>query len=174
MKRVILNLADKYEALSITVVGTEVDHACTNTHIATCAYNMNDGRIITIGVDGEVNQETSEKAEEHFWPPFAIQQDVMRQAVETYGKAAQVDMAIEEMSELTKALLKERRANGTPDVHRALYNVYEEMADVLIMLEQMLMVFGGREDVQKSINEKTDRLAERLAAVERGTQEDDA
>ena len=35
--------------------------------------------------------------------------DIIKQAIETYGIDAQVLMAIEEMSELTKALCKEDR-----------------------------------------------------------------
>lgn len=38
---------------------------------------------------------------------------VLTAAVDTWGKAAQVDMAIEEMAELQKELLNERRGRGT-------------------------------------------------------------
>lgn len=85
--------------------------------------------------------------------------EVLRKAVETYGKEAQTDMMIEEMSELTKALLKQRR-NGTSET---VDNVLEEMADVEIMLNQMKMIYG---DTTKYRVEKIARLASRLGIEE--------
>ena len=41
--------------------------------------------------------------------PTTNRPEVLQECVDTYGAEAQVDMAIEEMSELTKALLKYRR-----------------------------------------------------------------
>ena len=35
--------------------------------------------------------------------------ELLQKAIETYGKKGQVDVAIEEMAELTQALLHERR-----------------------------------------------------------------
>ena len=70
--------------------------------------------------------------------------DILQQAIELYGKEKQVDMAIEEMSELTKALLKERRKDAvtgfSPDIPRLLDDVYEEIADVEIMIEQLMLM----------------------------------
>lgn len=42
--------------------------------------------------------------------------DIIKQAIKTYGIDAQVLMAIEEMSELTKALCKERRTRNSDDL----------------------------------------------------------
>lgn len=105
--------------------------------------------------------------------PTTMRPDILQQAVDTYGKEAQVDMAIEEMSELAKALLKHRRAEKSPeawDYERTKQCIYEEIADVIIMLSQLLMIYGGREAVQKDIETKVTRLAERLekAAKEAG------
>lgn len=102
---------------------------------------------------------------EHHGLPTTMFPEVLKQAVDTWGKDAQVDMAIEEMSELTKALLKERRAakhTGSTAVIRARQCIYEEMADVIIMLMQLLMIFNDRELLQKDIDEKVIRLDERL------------
>lgn len=102
--------------------------------------------------------------------PTTMRQDVLQQAVHTWGKEAQVDMAIEEMSELTKALLKERRAAnyaGQPEIEMARHGVYEEMADVIIMLTQLLVIYGDRALFQKAINEKVERLSHRLMLAER-------
>ena len=79
----------------------------------------------------------------------------LKTAVETYGAEKQTDMMIEEMSELSKALLKHRR-NATPET---VDNVLEEMADVQIMLDQMRLIYG---DDTGNRAEKILRLAARL------------
>lgn len=68
---------------------------------------------------------------------------ILQAAVDGYGATAQTDMMIEEMSELTKALLKYRRAgaNGTLE-ESDLDAVLEEMADCYIMLNQMCLIYG--------------------------------
>lgn len=74
-------------------------------------------------------------------------------------------MAIEEMSELTKALLKERRALHRDDPEawkQANMNIADEMADVIIMLTQLTMIFENRADVQEIINRKLVRQEQRL------------
>lgn len=97
--------------------------------------------------------------------PATMRPEILQQAVDTYGKEAQTDMAIEEMSELSKALLKHRRAEKHPeawDYERTRQDIYEEMADVIIMLTQLLMIYGGREEIQNDIDSKVSRLEERL------------
>lgn len=111
--------------------------------------------------------------------PTTMRPEVLQQAVDTYGKEAQVDMAIEEMSELTKALLKHRRAERSPeawDYEKTRQNILEEIADVIIMLTQLVIIYGGRDIIQQDINDKVERLEKRLnfqkaedAAKEAGT-----
>lgn len=108
------------------------------------------------------------KAYETHGLPTTMRPEVLERAVSTWGKEAQVDMAIEEMSELTKALLKERRAThypGTQAAEKARQGIFEEMADVIIMPMQLLLIFGGRDTVQKALDEKMKRLAGRLEAA---------
>ena len=108
------------------------------------------------------------KAYETHGLPTTMRPEVLERAVSTWGKEAQVDMAIEEMSELTKALLKERRAThypGTQAAEKARQGIFEEMADVIIMLMQLLLIFGGRDTVQRALDEKMKRLAGRLEAA---------
>ena len=81
---------------------------------------------------------------------------VLQQAIETYGKANQVDKAIEEMSELTKALLKERQNAG------AVGDIIEELADVYIMLLQMLVIYDKESTVNDYIDFKIKRLEHKL------------
>lgn len=87
----------------------------------------------------------------------------LRKAIETYGIHAQVDMAIEEMSELTKALCKERRTELKQGNHaEALANVIEEIADVSIMLRQLIMIFDKDNELPAEIEYKIKRLAQRI------------
>lgn len=79
----------------------------------------------------------------------------MQKAIDTYGISAQVDVAIEEMAELTKALLKVRRDGPIEDV-------LEEMADTKIMLVQLEMIYGPVDGI---VEQKLARLHERLARV---------
>lgn len=87
---------------------------------------------------------------------------ILEAAVKTFGNAAQVDMMIEEMSELTKALLKWRRAamidgENTEEKYNA---VLKEMADVQIMLNQMALIFGDSTEYEIA---KLERLEKRIA-----------
>ena len=65
-----------------------------------------------------------------------------RAAVQKFGMNKQVDMAIEEMSELTKALLKYRRASDCATTVKSGDNIREEMEDVRIMLAQLDCIYG--------------------------------
>ena len=67
---------------------------------------------------------------------------LLDRAITTYGAPAQMDMAVEEMAELTKALCKIKRAQAGCEVTAAIGNVIEEMADVQIMLDQLRIIFG--------------------------------
>jgi len=85
-------------------------------------------------------------------------EEILRKAINTYGEQPQVDVAIEEMSELTKALLKYRR-NKDMSVNRRLNNILEEIADVQITLDQMRLIFG---DTAEQEEFKLKRLNDRL------------
>ena len=85
------------------------------------------------------------------------QNNIMLKALKKYGVDAQDDIAIEEMSELTKAIIKNRRYRN----FETMENLYEELADVYIMLEQVMMSLD-KDRVQNYINSKLERLNERL------------
>jgi NTP pyrophosphatase (non-canonical NTP hydrolase) len=85
------------------------------------------------------------------------QKGIMLQALSRYGVDAQDDIAIEEMSELTKAIIKNRRYK----TFATLESIYEELADVYIMLEQIMMSLD-KDRVQSYVNSKLERLNERL------------
>lgn len=96
-----------------------------------------------------------------------MQSNILKSTIEAYGQMSQVDMAIEEMSELTKALCKERRTQFMPDKHtKAIDNIIEEIADVSIMLSQLILMFDSNGAVQHQVDCKVTRLAERLTEHE--------
>lgn len=96
--------------------------------------------------------------------PVIKKPDVLKAAISTYGKEAQVDMAIEEMSELIKALLKYRRSKNTTGIEygKLRSNIIEEAADVLIMVVQILMMYDKDGECQAEVDYKVNRLYERL------------
>ncbi len=82
---------------------------------------------------------------------------VLEKAITRYGKEAQLDMCVEEMSELTKEICKYKRRNENQA------EIIEEMADVYIMLEQMKMIFGiSEQQINEQIDFKVARLEGRL------------
>ena len=80
--------------------------------------------------------------------------EVYERALNQFGITAQTDMLIEEMAELTQALLHDRRGRTS--------NISEEIADVIIMLEQIILYFDISTDVRVLKNKKLCRLAERV------------
>lgn len=73
---------------------------------------------------------------------------ILQAAIDKWGGDMQVRMALEEMAELSKALLKFGRASDNhADEQQQLIdryeNVLEEIADVQIMLDQMRLLYGG-------------------------------
>jgi len=86
---------------------------------------------------------------------------VYRRCICEYGTQPQIDMALEEMSELTKALLKWRRAEGA-ELTAARDNIVDELADVRIMCRQMEILFQAEDEVEKRIDFKVNRQRKRL------------
>lgn len=86
---------------------------------------------------------------------------LLDRAITTYGAPAQMDMAVEEMAELTKALCKVKRVSCAAEAKAALENAVEEMADVQIMLDQLRIIFG-RSTAEEY---KLERLKKRLDAA---------
>lgn len=89
--------------------------------------------------------------------------EIFRRALEAFGAQAQVMMAIEEMSELTKELCKNSRGQEN------ITHIAEEIADVEIMLFQMKMLFDCAGQVEKFRRHKLERLAGRIEEAKHGT-----
>ena len=90
------------------------------------------------------------------------EENILLQAIAEYGAEAQTDMMIEEMSELTKALLKHRRKESK----ETLDNILEEIADVQIMLDQMKLIHDDGKATDEYRDVKLLRLAARLGIAE--------
>ena len=82
---------------------------------------------------------------------------VLKQAIETYGAEAQLNVAIEEFSELIKEICNHKRYMDNTKA------IIEEMADCYIMLEQMKMIFGfGSTVIPDAMDKKIKRLKSRI------------
>lgn len=86
---------------------------------------------------------------------------VFRKCICAYGTNPQIDVAVEELSELTKALMKWRRAKGA-EATKARDGIIDELADVRIMVRQMEILFQCEDDVEKRIDFKVHRQEGRL------------
>lgn len=94
--------------------------------------------------------------------------EIMQKAINTYGLENQMIKTIEELAELSQSLSKALvRLNSKSDASlsvdlKSVDNIFEEMADVEIMLEQCEMMFKCETEVQNWKEKKIARLAERL------------
>lgn len=84
-------------------------------------------------------------------------QEIFNKAISTYGEKAQKLMAIEEMSELTKEICKDFRGKLNRE------HLVEELADVLITLEQLTIIYEiSDKEIMLMLEKKIERLKERL------------
>lgn len=87
----------------------------------------------------------------------AGQRSIMAEIIGYYGHESQKMMLLEEMSELQKEICKDMRYD--PDLEA----ITEEVADVLIMLEQIQMMYHISETkLHKITNEKLHRQLRRI------------
>lgn len=85
--------------------------------------------------------------------------EVLKQAIETYGKENQSMMLFEEMAELQKEVCKSLRGNNNHD------EIVEEITDVMIMIEQLKIIHNvNYRELNDMFNFKIYRLKERLVS----------
>ena len=93
------------------------------------------------------------------------EQELYKKALQYWGRHAQIDMMIEEASELIVALQHYKRylLNHPINEYNREYgeHVCEEIADTQIMLNQMKLIFS-KADVAKYRYKKLERLVERI------------
>ncbi|MDE7245548.1 MAG: hypothetical protein K2O18_16465 [Oscillospiraceae bacterium] len=88
--------------------------------------------------------------------------EIYKAALKQWGPDAQTLMVFEEMSELQKELCKSARGAQNKKA------IAEEIADVYIMLGQMILLHKCAEEVEEQKARKLERLEARIAAdVER-------
>jgi NTP pyrophosphatase (non-canonical NTP hydrolase) len=81
----------------------------------------------------------------------------LEKAIETYGKDMQLNVAIEEFSELIKEICKNKRGRDNREA------IIEEMADCYIMLKQLEIIFDiDYRDIVMISKNKIHRLEKRL------------
>ena len=66
-----------------------------------------------------------------------ISQKLLEQIIQKHGESKQLDIAIEECSELIKAISKYKRETNKSDITLRIASIAEEEADVRIMLDQI-------------------------------------
>lgn len=86
---------------------------------------------------------------------------LMKEAIKLWGNQSQIMMAIEEMSELNLALCHHGRKYKDQD----LLKLIGEIADVLVMIDQLMLIFGVSEKDMKALKEMRFAKLETLIAV---------
>ena len=81
---------------------------------------------------------------------------VYTKALEYYGEENQLTVALEELSECQKEICKFLRGYGNAG------HLAEEIAHSLIMLEQVIYIFGLGEMVEQQVDQKIQRLECRI------------
>ena len=91
-----------------------------------------------------------------------MDREILQKAIDMYGCNHQVDVTIEEMSELIKALLKERRYSQDASRKEQLRrDVIEEIADVANYIDELSMIYG-RTDIDYIREQKLNRAVKKL------------
>ena len=96
-----------------------------------------------------------------------IKMNLYKECIDRWGLDAQIDMCIEEMSEVMKALLKHRRAvkygqmKGKP-ISYFVDHILEELADTTLMINQMLSYYDHDGKFNQYYDQKVARIMEKL------------
>lgn len=88
---------------------------------------------------------------------------LLERVITANGMNNQLDVAIEELSELIQAICKIKRRDSLSNESFAVKgNLSEEMADVEIILAELKLLFDNEGDVKDWKSYKLDRLEKRL------------
>ena len=115
-------------------------------------------KIITTIVDADTLIEMSKDVIMTMYDNETTKEEMYKKLFEKYD-TKQIIVAIEELSELQKELCKMLRNGNTDNIE----HIKEEIADVSIMLDQLVYYFKiDKEDLLKIQTEKLNRTKERL------------
>lgn len=95
-----------------------------------------------------------------------MEKNILRKAIDTYGTHNQMLKCIEECGELSRAIsriLVELSSGDGFTTEESQENLYEELADVSIMIHQMIMMFDCADEVMVQQLQKLKRLEERMS-----------
>ncbi len=92
---------------------------------------------------------------------------ICKRAVDTYGKESQINQAFEEMGELMVAINHWRRGRATKA------DVFSEIADVIIMCDQLCYIVDGTDEgvnicsdiIDQKLKRQEKRLEEHIASA---------
>ena len=91
--------------------------------------------------------------------------NIYQDAIDKWGVNSQFDQIIEEMAELTVAISKYRRQYNDSllpeQKEKIMENLFEELADVKMNLEEMEYIFG-KEKIQKAYDQKMEKFFKQL------------
>lgn len=93
---------------------------------------------------------------------------IYKRAIDLYGPVFQIHMCSEEMSELNKELMKSLR-NGLVDDNTT--SIVDELADVLVMVEQMMMLYDVEQAVLDRKRFKLSRLITRMDLTQKHSED---
>ena len=94
-----------------------------------------------------------------------MNKEILKKSIKHYGTHNQMLKCIEECGELSRAVsrvLIELSSGDGFTTEESQENLYEELADVLIMIEQMIIMFDCGDEVFIQQVKKMKRLKERL------------
>lgn len=85
-----------------------------------------------------------------------MNKEILNKAIAHYGVKPQLGVAMEECAELIQAISKLQRYGCEPEV---IENLVEEIADVLIMIEQIKIITDVTDDcINWAVRQKLNRL----------------
>ena len=92
-----------------------------------------------------------------------FKKEVFTKAIKYYGSLEQHSVAMEECGELIQAISKFLRSYQPKEMLTARNHIREEIADVLIMIEQLKLMHSITEkELEQEIEYKVTRLKERM------------
>ena len=89
--------------------------------------------------------------------------EVLRRTLRKNGVSEQLTVAMEECAELIQAISKIKRYGKEPEL---IYNLTEEIADVQIIINELLLIFGCKVKVSAWKKYKLERMEKRLEETE--------
>lgn len=84
---------------------------------------------------------------------------IVKKAIDHYGADMQETVAMEELAELIKEISKIKRNES------GISELSEEIADALIMIYQLIIIFGNIDRVREQMSVKLERLEKRIEAA---------